>query len=83
METFARSPQQIGLLLRNIREGRNLNQAQFAARLGLRQATVSQIEAGATDLKISTLFKILAALDLELCIAPRSKASADDIEDIF
>lgn len=83
MKGLARSPQQIGAIVRRIREGRKMTQAELAAYLGVRQATLSRVEAGSTDLKLSTLLKILAALDLELSIAPRSRATSGDIEAIF
>lgn len=83
MHELARSPQQIGAIIRRVREARKMTQTEMAAHLGVRQATLSNIETGSTDLKISTLLKILAMLDLELSIASRSKATSRDIEDIF
>ena len=48
-----------------------------------RQATVSKIEAGEPATQLKTLMDALTALDLELVIRPRSKASPDEIENLF
>ena len=48
-----------------------------------RQATVSKVESGEAGTQLGVLIDALAALNLELVIRPRSKASADQIEDLF
>jgi HTH-type transcriptional regulator/antitoxin HipB len=73
MNDLARDPKQIGNLIRRARKRRNLSQKAFGARVGLRQETISLIENGNTATKIETLLSVLAALDLEFQIAPRSK----------
>ncbi|WP_188053645.1 helix-turn-helix domain-containing protein [Sphingosinithalassobacter sp. CS137] len=83
MAPIARTPKQLGEALRRYRTQAKLNQSQVAAKAGLRQATISQIESGHGAAKIETICAILAALDLELAITPRSKSSSEDIEDIF
>ena len=83
MPQLARTPKQLGEALRRYRTLAGLNQSQLAAKAGLRQATISQIESGHGATKVETLCTLLAALDLELTIAPRSKSSSKDIEDIF
>jgi HTH-type transcriptional regulator/antitoxin HipB len=83
MSQLARTPKQLGEVLRRSRTLANLTQSQLAARAGLRQATISQIEGGSGATKIETISAVLSALDLELTIAPRSKSSSKDIEDIF
>lgn len=82
MAELARSSRQIGALIRRHRERAGLTQAQLAGRVGTRQATISKAEAG-HPIANFTLFKILAALDLELLIAPRSKGKATDIADLL
>jgi HTH-type transcriptional regulator/antitoxin HipB len=47
------------------------------------QATVSKLEAGEPATQLRILMDALAALDLELVIRPRSKMSAEAIEDLF
>jgi HTH-type transcriptional regulator/antitoxin HipB len=44
---------------------------------------VFKIETGASGAKAETIFDLLAALDIELRIVPRSKMSPRDLEDIF
>jgi HTH-type transcriptional regulator/antitoxin HipB len=83
MPQIARTPKQLGDAIRRHRTHTGLSQSQVAAKAGVRQATVSQIENGHGATKIETICALLAALDLELMIAPRSKGSAKDIEDIF
>ena len=81
--SIARSPQQVGRLIQGFRHERGLNQTQLAQLAGLRQEMISKIETGQSGVKLSTVCELLAALDLEMTIAPRSKSSTDDIEDIF
>jgi len=40
-------------------------------------ALISDVENGATSAKLDTIIKILAALDLDLAIVPRRKATFD------
>jgi HTH-type transcriptional regulator/antitoxin HipB len=51
--------------------------------MGLRQETISLIETGSPSTRIETLLMVLAALDLEFQIAPRSKGSSENIERFF
>ena len=44
---------------------------------------VSKIEAGQPGSRVASIFDLLAALDLEMTLAPRTKSSSADIEDIF
>ncbi|AYJ88102.1 XRE family transcriptional regulator [Sphingomonas paeninsulae] len=83
MTQLARTPKQIGEILRRTRNLAGMSQGELAGRAGLRQATISQIESGRTATKIGTICDILGALDLELEVRPRSKGSPQDIEDIF
>jgi HTH-type transcriptional regulator/antitoxin HipB len=80
---IARSPGQVGNLIRTFRTSKGMSQTQLAERSGLRQELISRIEGGHPGAKISSISALLAALDLEMTIGPRSKSSAADIEDIF
>lgn len=73
MIDLARSPQQIGNLIRRARKKRTLSQQELGQKTGLRQETISLVENGNPGAKIETLLSILSALDLEFHIAPRSK----------
>ena len=83
MSLIARSPDQLGALIRNLRERRSLNQSQLAEMAGTRQEMVSIIERGHDGAKISVLLDLLAALEIDLTLAPRAKSSAADVLDIF
>lgn len=83
METIVRTPKQIGAGLRRHRRRKDISQTALAERMHARQATISRLEAGEHDIRLRTLMDALAALDLELVIRPRTKASAQEIEDIF
>lgn len=83
MTDFARTPSQIGNLIRRARRKRGLNQTQAGELAGLRQETISLIETGHAAVRLDTLLALLAALDLEFRIVPRTKGSPADLEDIF
>ncbi len=83
MNDIIRSAKQLGTSLRRCRRLNKMTQAQVAKRAGLRQGTVSQIESGLDNVKLSTIMSLLRVLDLELTINTRSKGSHDDIEDMF
>lgn len=82
MDNMARTSKQIGAVIRRQRRQSKLTQSQLGAKIKLRQATVSKLEAGEPTL-LGTLLDILAALNLEMVIRPRTKGSPQDIEDIF
>jgi HTH-type transcriptional regulator / antitoxin HipB len=73
MNDLARDPKQIGNLIRRIRKRQALSQKNLGNKAGLRQETISLIENGNRATRIETILAVLAALDLELRIAPRSK----------
>lgn len=72
MDQFARSPVQLGTVLRRRRRQLGRTQAQLSLETGLRQATLSSAEAGA-PMHLATLFRLLAALDLEIVVRPRKQ----------
>ncbi|MCC6890179.1 MAG: helix-turn-helix transcriptional regulator [Hyphomicrobiales bacterium] len=83
MTDLARTPNQIGNLIRRARKKRGLSQSQLGERAGLRQETISLIETGHPAAKLDTILAVLAALELEFRIVPRTKGTAADLEDIF
>jgi HTH-type transcriptional regulator/antitoxin HipB len=83
MDRIARTTRDLVLVLREARKIQNLTQAELASRAGIWQRTVSNIETSASGAKVDTIFDLLAALDLELHIVPRSKMTRSDLEDIF
>jgi HTH-type transcriptional regulator/antitoxin HipB len=83
MDQIARTTKDLGNILRKARKARNLTQADLATLAGIWQRTVSNIETSASGAKVDTIFDLLAALDLELHIVPRSKMTPGELEDIF
>jgi HTH-type transcriptional regulator / antitoxin HipB len=83
MDQIARTTKDLGNVLRKARKARNLTQAELASLAGIWQRTISNIETSASGAKVDTIFDLLAALNLELHIVPRSKMTPDDLEDIF
>jgi HTH-type transcriptional regulator/antitoxin HipB len=82
METIARTPLQLGNSIRERRRKLDLTQEQLAAKVGMRQKTVSDIESAGAG-RLDTLLRVLGALDLELVIRRRTKGSPNDIEANF
>jgi len=82
-QQIARTEKQLGAILRRTRKQAGLTQSDLGKKMHLRQGTVSRLEAGAPTIQLRTVMEALAALDLELLIRPRSKASPADIESLF
>lgn len=80
MTDLARSPKQIGNLVRRARKRMKWSQSVLAQKAGLRQATISLIESGNPAMRLETLLTILGVLDLELQISSRTKSGDQDIE---
>jgi HTH-type transcriptional regulator/antitoxin HipB len=83
MDHITRTPKQLGTVIRRRRKEVGLSQEALASRIHSRQATVSALENSTTDTRLETIFNVLAALDLELVVRPRTKGSAKEIEDLF
>lgn len=83
MHILVRTPQQAGAAIRRIRRRRSLTQVELGAKMRVRQATVSKLEAGEPATQLRVLMDALLALDLELVIRPRTLTAIDDIETIF
>lgn len=74
---LARSTKQLGVLIQNARLRRNLTQQALADLTGTGQKTISHVEGGKPGTKLETIFGILAALDLDLRVAPRAKGNSN------
>jgi HTH-type transcriptional regulator/antitoxin HipB len=83
MDQIARTPQLLGAILQRQRRRAQLTQNQLGAKIKLRQATISKLEAGEPGTRLATLLDVLGALGLEIVIRARTKGSAQEIEDIF
>lgn len=83
MKQIARTKDQIGGALRNRRRELGMSQVALAEKANLRQATISRAETGDDSIRLGTLCDILAALDLELVVRPRTKGSLHAFEALF
>lgn len=75
MHDLARTPKQIGTIIRRHRKRLGLSQRELGDRAGLRQETISLIETGNPATRLETLLAVLATLDLEFQIAARSRGA--------
>jgi len=66
-----KSPKQLGSVLRGYRRERGLTQTDVGAKVGLAQKAVSKIESAPERAGLNRIFKLLAALELELVVRPR------------
>jgi HTH-type transcriptional regulator / antitoxin HipB len=82
IDKIARTPLQLANSIRERRRELGLTQENLASKIGVRQRTISDIETSAAT-RLDTVLRALAALDLELVIRPRTKASPQDIERLF
>ena len=72
------SPEILGKALRKHRKDRKLTQTQLGNKYNLTQKTISQIESGLPGVQLSTLFKVLAALKLEIHLQDRTSDSSHE-----
>ena len=83
MAQIVRSPKQFGNLIQRARKQREWTQTDLAKLSGLRQELISKIETGHEGTKLSSIYALFAALDLELVVEPRSGRATKNIEDVF
>jgi HTH-type transcriptional regulator/antitoxin HipB len=81
-EQIARSPEQVGAAVRRRRRSLGLTQRNLAEKTGLRQATISGVEVGGSG-TLRTFFDVLAALDMEVVVRPRTTVSNRKIAELF
>lgn len=77
------SPEGLGAALRSERKKKKLSQTTVGKAVGVDQPTVSKVEKGNPGTELGTLFRLLAALELELVIQPRQKPAKDTKGDIW
>lgn len=83
MEHTIRTPKQLGEALLRARKAQNLTQTDIGSKARIKQGTVSRVEHGQPGTEIQTIFDILAALDMECTVRPRTKGENLRIEDFF
>lgn len=67
-----KTTQQLGSVLQGWRKERGLTQKDAGSKVGLAQKAVSQIETDPGRAGMTRIFKLLAALDLEIVVRSRS-----------
>lgn len=75
MKIAARTPKQLGQILKGQRQSQALTQQMTADRVGLLPKTVSKLELDTQTSTIASLYKLLSALELELVVQTKSQAS--------
>jgi len=68
MHQVINSPLTLGQFLNRVRKSKKLTQHETGQTFKLDQTTISSIEQGAKGTRIDTIFRLLAALDLEMII---------------
>ncbi len=71
-----RTPSQLVNALRRYRKLKTLTQAELGESTGLPQTTISKVEVQLIDPSLSTLFRVLAALDLEIEVKERKSSDS-------
>lgn len=83
MAHIARSSRQLGAVIQRARKQKGMSQTDLGGLAGLRQELVSKIETGQEGTRLSSIYALFAALDLEMIVDQRSGNSVPDIKDIF
>ncbi len=71
MEQLVYSPELLGKVIKRQRKSKKLSQTVAGSPVKIEQSTFSSIEQGAPGTRLETLFRVLAALDLEMIIRPK------------
>ena len=71
MDYSIKTPTQLGAVLKGFRRDHKLTQATLGAKVGLAQNAVSEIETSPDRSSLARVFKVLAALDLDLVVRAR------------
>jgi HTH-type transcriptional regulator / antitoxin HipB len=78
MDAFIFTSQQLAKTLKSRRKALKLTQKEAASLVGLLPKTVSALESDPDRCSLESLRKLLAALRLELAIAPKAEAADPD-----
>jgi len=71
MDYHIKTPEQLKVALRQLRQAQGINQSEFGRRIGLSQERISAIESHPEKITTDQLLTILMALGTELVIKPR------------
>lgn len=73
MDQIIYSTKSLGTAIKRQRKAKKLTQKEAGDAFRLDQTTMSSIEQGAPGTRLETLFRALAALDLEMVIRPKQQ----------
>ena len=59
-----------GQIIEEARKNANITQEELAARIGTNKSYISRVETGRTEPKVSTFYRIIAALGLTIELTP-------------
>lgn len=68
----------LGQAIKAFRERKGLTQRELAILVGVKQSTVSNIETASGDVRLSTLFRLMSALEADMTFSERKKHSNQD-----
>jgi HTH-type transcriptional regulator / antitoxin HipB len=68
MKLLISSPKSLGSALKRQRKAKKLSQTEAGSPFNIEQSTFSTLEQGAPGTRLETLFRVLAALGLEMVI---------------
>ena len=60
----------MGNVIRRLRTEHSVTQEELAARIGTNKSYISRVETGRTEPKVSTFYRIIAALGLTIELTP-------------
>lgn len=81
MKQLVQSPKLLGAAIKRARKNKKLNQKQAGFPFNIEQSTVSSIEQGTAGTRIDTIFRMLAALDLEMIIQSKSTTAETNTDE--
>jgi HTH-type transcriptional regulator/antitoxin HipB len=73
-EYLVATPKQFGAVLQGFRREQKLTQRDAGSKVGLAQSAVSEIESNPGPASLARVFKVLAALDLEIVVRQKPAA---------
>lgn len=80
MEQLIHSLNALGTVIKRQRKVKNLTQTQVGTEFNIDQSTISSVEQGARGTRLTTLFRILSALDLEMVIRSKQDLKSENKE---
>lgn len=71
----ARNAKELGQVISQARKAKGYTQKQLGEKSVVKQTAISVMESGAEGVRLGTLFKVLAALNLEIVFTAKKKST--------